>query len=109
MQEQQPWQTPSSQPPAATPLDAIIPTNPFAFVSCYAGIFSILCCFLGVALGPLAIITGVVGLKKWKVQESSYGAVTSKIRIYIGIVTGAIGTIVGIVSIIVAISQQAAR
>jgi hypothetical protein len=89
--------------PAASPLDAIIPTNPLAALSCYTGIFSILCCFLGVVLGPTAIVLGVLGLKKWTLQESSYGATTSRIRIWIGIVTGSIGTITGLISIIVAI------
>jgi len=89
--------------PAASALDAIIPTNPLAALSCYCGIFSIICCFLGVILGPTAIVLGVLVLKKWKLQESSYGATTSKIRIWIGIITGSIGTITGIISIIVAI------
>jgi len=92
--------------PTASPLDAIIPTNPLAALSCYAGIFSILCCFLGVLLGPTAIVLGVLGLKKWNVQESSYGATTSKIRIWIGIITGSIGTITGLIALILLLTGQ---
>ena len=92
--------------PAASPLDAIIPTNPLAALSCYAGIFSILCCFGGIVLGPIAIVLGVLGMKKWTLQESSYGATTSKIRIWIGIVTGIIGTITQIIVIIVAAASN---
>jgi hypothetical protein len=87
----------------ASALDAIIPTNPFAAISCYTGVFSILCCFGGVLLGPIAIVFGILGLKKWKAQESSYGETTSKIRIWIGIITGSIGTIGGIIAIIMAV------
>lgn len=94
--------------PQASALDAIIPTNPLAAISCYMGIFSIICCFLGPLLGPGAIVMGILALKKWTVQESSYGATTSKIRAWIGIVTGVIGTIVGIVAIIIAIVNSAA-
>lgn len=89
--------------PQASALDAIVPTNPLAAVSCYMGIFSIICCFLGPLLGPGAVVLGILGIKKWTLQESSYGATTSKIRAWIGIVTGVIGTIVGIVAIVIAI------
>lgn len=89
------WQ-PQGGKPAASALDAIIPTNPLAALSCYSGIFSVICCFLGILLGPLAIGTGVLALKKSRFSESEYGETTSKIRMWIGIVTGAIGTLLGI-------------
>ncbi len=99
------WQPPGPKV-AASPLDAIIPTNPLAAISCYAGIFSIICCFFGVLLGPLAIGTGLYELKRVDrptSHESSYGATTSKIRIWIGIVTGSIGTLVSLVVIVATI------
>lgn len=99
-QPQQPMYPNPPQQESVSALDAVVPTNPFAFVSCYAGILSIICCLLGALLGPIAIVTGVIGLKKWKVQESTYGETTSKIRIGIGIVTGIIGTLGGIVAAI---------
>ncbi|MFT5528211.1 MAG: hypothetical protein ACI9HK_006200 [Pirellulaceae bacterium] len=87
-------------------LDAIIPTNPLAAIACYSGIFSILCCFGGILLGPIAIVTGILGLRIQMSHESSYGATTSKIRAWIGIVTGIIGFIVGCVALtIFAIGQ----
>jgi hypothetical protein len=52
---------------------------------------------LGVLLGPIAVITGVISLKKGTlIQQSSYGKGTSLARSYIGIVTGGLGTILGI-------------
>jgi len=83
--------------PAATALDAIIPTNPLAALSCWIGIGSVALCGFGVLLGPIAIVLGWLGLKKWKMQESSYGATTSKVRAWIGIVTGMIGIVIGAV------------
>jgi len=94
---------PPPQPPrqreSASPLDAIIPTNPLAAVACYAGIFSMIICPIGLLLGPLAIVLGVLGLKKWNAQESTYGKTTSTIRAWIGIVTGILGTILGLIAI----------
>ena len=80
---------------AATALDAIIPTNPLAALSCWIGIGSVVLCGFGVLLGPIAIVLGWLGLKKWKMQESNYGATTSKVRAWIGISTGVLGFLVG--------------
>jgi hypothetical protein len=91
---------------AASPLDAIVPTNPLAAIGCYTGIFSIICCPIGLLLGPLAIVLSVIGLNKWKMQESAYGATTSKIRAWVGIITGILGTLVGIVSLISIIASN---
>ncbi len=93
---------PASQPPpkeTASIVDAIIPTNPLTAISCWCGIFSVLFCFLGVVLGPLAVITGILGLKHWKVQETAYGRTTSQLRAWIGIVAGSLGTIIGTLAI----------
>ena len=93
------------QRPSASAIDAIIPTNPLAAFSCYIGIASVVLCFFGIILGPVAIALGVLGLKKWKAQESSYGATTSKIRAWIGIVTGALGTLISIPAIVSVMSN----
>ncbi len=93
------------QRPSASVIDAIIPTNPLAAFSCYIGIASVIFCFFGIILGPLAIVLGVLGRKKWKAQESSYGATTSKIRAWIGIVTGALGTLISIPAIVSVMSN----
>ncbi|MEM9020043.1 MAG: hypothetical protein AAGC44_05715 [Planctomycetota bacterium] len=50
---------PAPRREAANALDAIIPTNPLAAVSCYMGIFSMILCIIGPLLGPIAIILGV--------------------------------------------------
>lgn len=85
-----------SNRPTATALDAIVPTNPLAAISCWVGIFSLLICALGALLGPIAVVTGWLALKKWKMQESVYGAKASTARAWIGIATGGLGTLVGI-------------
>lgn len=90
---------------SATVIDAIIPTNPLAAFSCYIGIASVVLCFFGIILGPLAIVLGVLGLKKWKAQESSYGATTSKIRVWIGIASGALGTLISVPAIVSVMSN----
>ncbi|XAL98439.1 hypothetical protein OT109_12720 [Phycisphaeraceae bacterium D3-23] len=94
------------QQESASPLDAIIPTNPLAAISCYMGIFSMILCIAGPLLGPLAILLGVLGLKKWNVQESAYGKTTSTIRAWIGIVTGSLGTLIGIAAIVMIIIAE---
>jgi hypothetical protein len=97
----------SEQPrPAATALDAIIPTNPLAAVSCWVGIFSLLICMLGVVLGPIAVVTGWLALKKWKMQESVYGAKASTVRAWIGIVTGGLGTLLGIAMVVLLVFRH---
>jgi len=60
-------------------------------------------CFLGLILGPIAIFTGRKSLNKSLSIESDYGARTSKIRAWIGIVTGSIGTALGLAVIVLAI------
>lgn len=59
-------------------------------------IFSLVLCGPGVLLGPVALVTGWLALKKWKRQESVYGAKASTVRAWIGIVTGGLGTLPGI-------------
>lgn len=106
-QPQQPYNAPPPRPQeAASALDAIIPTNPMAAVSCYMGIVSMILCIVGPLLGPCAILLGVLGLKKWNVQESAYGKTTSTIRAWIGIVTGALGTLIGIVVIVMIVIAE---
>lgn len=91
--------------PAATALDAIIPTNPLAALSCWIGIGSVVLCGFGALLGPIAIVLGWLGLKKWKMQESSYGATTSKVRAWIGISTGGLGFLVGVAFFVLVLAK----
>jgi ABC-type nickel/cobalt efflux system permease component RcnA len=78
-------------------VDALIPTNPLAAVACWVGILSVLLCGLGIVLGPIALATGIISLKKGAiVQQSTYGKGASTLRSWIGIVTGAIGTLVSV-------------
>ena len=111
--QENPYQSPEVPPQkpsvqeGANALDAIIPTNPLAAIACYTGIFSVLFCIIGIILGPVAVLLGVLGLKKWNVQETAYGSTTSKIRAWIGVVTGIIGTIIGGIVAISIIAQMA--
>jgi hypothetical protein len=92
--------------PAATALDAIVPTNPLAAISCWVGIFSLIACGIGIVFGPIAVVTGWLALKKWKMQESVYGAKASTARAWIGIVTGGLGTLVGIAMVILMVFKH---
>ncbi len=109
-----PFQPPQIQPPqppvqhpgqqqSASALDAIIPTNPLAAVSCWSGILGMLLCPLGILLGPLALVTGILAIKKWKIQETAYGATTSKVRAWIGMVTGTLGLLISLSTVVIAI------
>lgn len=92
---------PAGPGPDAGLLDALVPTNPLAAVACWAGIFSCLLCVAGPVLGPLAVATGVISLKKGAlIQQSRYGKATSTARSWIGIVTGGLGTIAGTIMIL---------
>lgn len=96
-------QIPYPQQPrqAASVVDALVPTNPLAAVACWVGIFSLFTCYGGVVLGPLALVTGILSLKKGAaIRETAYGRGTSLVRSWIGIVTGALATVVGIAAMI---------
>src|SRR5438093_1144080 len=102
-----PYAPPQQQPPAGGVIDALVPTNPLAAIACWVGVFSCIVCIAGPLLGPIAIATGIISLKKGAiVQQSGYGKATSAVRSWIGIVTGAIGTIVGIIIIISAFTSR---
>ena len=82
-------------------MDALIPTNPLAAVACWVGILSVLICGVGVVLGPIALVTGIISLKKGAIiQQSAYGKGASTARSWIGIVTGTLGTLISIAFII---------
>jgi hypothetical protein len=112
-----PYPPPQGQPPYGyvpqqgpekfSPLDAIVPTNPLAAISCWTGILSLLVCGLGVVLGPIAVVTGLISRKKGAViEESGYGKAASKARTWIGIITGTLGTIASIVFIVMMILNK---
>lgn len=112
--DETPYQPPAegaqAPPPIAPPeesfsaLDVLVPTNPLAAFSCYTGIFGCVLCGTGIVLGPIAILLGVLGLKKWNVQESSYGKGASKARAYIGIITGVLGILISVLFIAASLS-----
>ncbi len=88
-------------------LDALVPTNPLAAVACWVGILSVILCGFGVVLGPIALVTGVMSLKRGTlVEQSGYGKATSKARSWIGIVTGGLGTVISIVFIVLQLIKR---
>lgn len=105
-----PYAPPAHAPQAAPGgglIDALVPTNPLAAVSCWLGIFSVILCGAGVVLGPIAVITGVISRKRGALaQQSSYGKATSTLRSWIGIVSGGIGTLVSIAFIVTQILHK---
>jgi hypothetical protein len=105
---QNPAPGPQGQPGVANVvLDTLVPTNPLAALSCWVGIFSLLTCVLGIVLGPIAVATGVVSLRKGTlIQQSAYGRGTSLARSYIGIVCGALGTLAGIAALVLMITKK---
>jgi hypothetical protein len=85
-------------------VDLLVPTNPLAAVACWVGILSVLTCYGGLLLGPIALATGVLSLKKGAmIRETAYGRGSSLVRSWVGIVTGALGTLVGIAAIVIAL------
>lgn len=106
----QPPQQPPPYPPypqqpqqAIGGLDLLVPTNPLAAVACWVGILGLLTCYGGIVLGPIALVTGVISLKKGALmRETAYGHGSSLVRSWIGIVTGALGTLVGIAALVFA-------
>ncbi len=103
---QQPYpQQPQRQ--VASVVDVLVPTNPLAAVACWVGVFSVITCYGGILLGPIALVTGVISLKRGAlIKETAYGHGSSLARSWIGIVTGALGTIVGIAMIILVLLHR---
>ncbi len=66
-------------------------TNGKAMWAMIVGIVSILFCYLGVLIGPVAIVLGVLGKKDIK---NSNGAETGEGMATAGLVTGIIGTVI---------------
>jgi hypothetical protein len=95
-----PQQLPPNPPPVNV-VDGLLPTNPLAAVSCWLGIIALITCVGGPLLGPIALVLGILSLKRGAVmQESRYGKATSTARSWIGIVTGALATIMGLVFVV---------
>jgi hypothetical protein len=68
----------------------IIPyKNGPALAAYYIGIVSMLCCFAGLPVGIVAVVLGIMGLKKRARQPEVKGSVHA----WIGIICGVIGTL----------------
>ena len=110
-----PYQSPSNYPHPQYPqyphgqgdaTGGVIPyKNPCALTAYYLGIFSCLFCLFGIPLGIVAVVLGIIGLRK----RAANPAVKGSVHAWIGIVLGAISTpaaIFVIVMMIIALANQ---
>ena len=90
---QSPQHTPEQNPSKPGEGDAtggIIPyKNVPALAAYYIGIVSLLCCFVGLPVGIVAVVLGIMGLQKRARQPEVKGS----IHAWIGIICGVLATI----------------
>jgi hypothetical protein len=107
-----PFDPPSSasyQPPPPTgqgdATGGIIPyKNPKALIAYYVGIGSLLCCFVGLPVGIVAVVLGIMGLR----DHARNPVISGTVHAWIGIVLGTISTLAAIpfaIAIIAAIAN----
>src|SRR5690349_6021962 len=92
-----PFQPPSGssyQPPPPTgqgdATGGIIPyKNPKALTAYYVGIVSLLCCFVGLPVGIVAVVLGIMGLR----DRAQNPVIKGSVHAWIGIVLGTISTL----------------
>jgi len=102
-----PFQPPSGasyQPPPPTgqgdATGGIIPyKNPKALTAYYVGIVSLLCCFVGLPVGLVAVVLGVMGLR----DRAQNPVIKGSVHAWIGIVLGTISTLGSILAAIIII------
>ena len=94
-----PYQSPSNYPNPQYPqyphgqgdaTGGVIPyKNPCALIAYYVGIVSMLLCFFGIPVGIVAVVLGIIGLKK----RAANPVVKGSVHAWIGIELGGISTI----------------
>lgn len=76
-------------------INTVIPyTNPQALIAYYLGVFSLIPC-LGLALGPAAVVLGILGLRYVKANPTAKGTAHA----WIGVIGGALTTLANLVGI----------
>ena len=70
--------------------DFLIPTNVsgYSIAACYFGLISCFLPIIGFIFALIAVVSGIVALRRRKKRRNSYGAITSDIRAMIGLVLG---------------------
>lgn len=73
------------------PAGMIVPlgVSPLSLAACYIGIIGLCLWFPA----PIALVCGILALRRRKPNPGSYGSVTSDVRAWIGVVLGGIGTL----------------
>lgn len=91
--------------PAATGLEAMIPTrNPSALTSYYLGIFSIIPC-LAIPMGIAAVVLGLRGLKLF----GEHPEVRGRTHAWVGIIAGGLFALVNLVGVGFAVISSLTR
>lgn len=87
------------------PAGFIVPTDVSAWsiISCYAGLIGFCIPFLGVLFAIVALVCGIVALRRRK-KASSYGAVTSDVRAVIGVILSSLTLLGHAVFLVLALS-----
>lgn len=108
-----PYQSPSNYPHPQYPqyphgqgdaTGGVIPyKNPCALIAYYVGIASLLSCIIPLPVGIVAVVLGVIGLKK----RAENPVIKGSVHAWIGIVLGGITTLFSIFVIIMVIAALA--
>ncbi len=106
-----PYQSPSNFPHPQYPhgqgdaTGGVIPyKNPNALIAYYVGIISMLLCFFGLPVGIIAVVLGIIGLRK----RAENPVIKGSVHAWIGIVLGSISTLGAIFAILIIILAMAA-
>ena len=110
-----PYQSPSNYPNPQYPqyphgqgdaTGGVIPyKNPYALIAYYVGIASLLSCIIPLPVGIVAVVLGIIGLKKRAENPVIKGSVHAWIGIVFGVLT-TLTSIFAIIMIIVALASQ---
>jgi hypothetical protein len=76
-------------------VDFLVPHNVsgWSLASCYLGLIGFCLPLIGVPFGLVAVICGIVALRRQKERAVSYGEVTSNVRAIIGLILGGLAVI----------------
>ncbi len=73
--------------------------NPYALIAYYVGIGSLLSCIVPIPIGIVAVVLGIIGLKK----RAENPVIKGSVHAWIGIVLGGITTLFSILAIVMVV------
>jgi hypothetical protein len=76
--------------------DFLIPTNVsgWALASCYLGLIGFCVPVLGLPFALLAVVFGIIAVRRQKDRAETYGEVTGNIRAVVGLILGGLGIVI---------------